>query len=155
MMLDLTDIKIIKCLQGNSRESASAIGKKIKLSVSAVLGRIQRLESKGVIKRYTVSLDRNLIGKDVMAFISVRMEHPKYNSYLLNGVKDMSEIVECHYITGVDDYLLRVLVGSTVQLTELLDKLKGLQGVATIKTMVVLATEKDAPIYLSETDISD
>ena len=151
-MLDPTDIKIIKCLQENSRESASAIGKKIKLSVSAVLGRIQRLESKGVIKHYTISLERNLIGKDVMAFISVRMEHPKCDSYLLAGVKTMPEVVECHYITGAEDYLLRIIVRSTVQLTELLEKLKELQGVATIKTMVVLSTEKDVPVYLSETE---
>ena len=49
-MLDSVDKKILACLSENSRMNASAIGTKVNMSVSAVIERIKRLESTGIIK---------------------------------------------------------------------------------------------------------
>ena len=74
--MDNIDIKILNLLKQNARMSASEIGEKINLSVSAVLERIKKLEKSGIIKQYTLILDPKLINKDVSAFISIGLDHP-------------------------------------------------------------------------------
>ena len=57
------------------------------MSVSAVIERIKKLEANGIIKQYTVVLDSKKLGMDITAFISVSMEHPKYNNNFNEFVK--------------------------------------------------------------------
>ena len=149
-MLDPIDIRLLKCLQENSRQSASAIGEMIKFSVSAVIERIRKLETMGVIRQYTVILDGKKIGKGVTAFISVRMDHPKYNDSFIEGIRELPDVMECHYIAGDYDYLLKVTAASTDQLTALLGMIKAIRGVSLTKTMIVLATEKNSLIPLPD-----
>ncbi len=58
----------------------SAISQKVNLSVTAVIDRIKKLEKTGIIKQYTVVINPEKIGKDITAFISVSLEHPKNNN---------------------------------------------------------------------------
>ena len=81
--MDSIDVKILGCLKENARQNASAIGEYVNMSVSAVIERIKKLENSGVIQQYTLLLDTKKIGKDISAFISVSLEHPKYNEGLL------------------------------------------------------------------------
>lgn len=149
-VLDPIDIKLLRCLQENARQSASAIGEKVKLSVSAVIERIRKLEAIGVIMQYTVILNGKQIGKGVTAFISVRMDHPKFNDSFIDGIRRLSGVMECHYIAGDYDYLLKVAADSTEELTQLLGMIKAIQGVSLTKTMIVLSTEKNSLIPLPE-----
>ena len=100
--MDNIDIKILNLLKQNARMSASEIGEKINLSVSAVLERIKKLEKSGIIKQYTLILDPKLINKDVSAFISIGLDHPKYNESFIESVLDHKQIVECHYYGDSD-----------------------------------------------------
>jgi len=141
--MDNTDIRILSCLKGNSRLNASAIGEKINMSVSAVIERIRKMEHAGIIKQYTVVLDTQQIGKYTCAFISVSLEHPKYNEDFSHKVKGHEQIVECHYITGDFDFLLKVITNSTQSLEEVLNDIKSIPGVSLTKTLVVLSTVKN------------
>ncbi|MEE0639137.1 MAG: winged helix-turn-helix transcriptional regulator [Acutalibacteraceae bacterium] len=85
--MDKIDVKIIECLKKNARENASVIGSQVNMSVSAVIERIKKLEANGIIKQYTVVLDSKKLGMDITAFISVSMEHPKYNNNFNEFVK--------------------------------------------------------------------
>lgn len=141
--MDAIDIKILNCLKANSRENASTIGEKVNMSVSAVIERIKKMESSGIIKQYTVILDSKTVGKTVLAFISVGIEHPKYNQNFTDFVKQHSEILECNYITGDFDFLLKVNTGSTQQLERILNDIKSVHGVSLTKTLIVLSTVKN------------
>ena len=105
MQMDSIDYQIFKCLKENSRENATAIGAKIKLSTSAVIERIRKLEAAKIIKQYTTVIDHEKIGKDITAFISVRLEHPKYNDGFNQMIMNNDNIIECHYIAGDFDFL--------------------------------------------------
>lgn len=141
--MDITDIKILEFLRENSRMNASLIGEKINLSVSAVIERIKKLEASGIIKQYTTILDTKLLGKDTTAFISVRLETPKCNERFIDIVTKHPEIVECHYLTGDFDYLLKVITASTESLGLVLNQIKSIDGVLLTKTVVVLSTVKN------------
>jgi len=142
-LMDTTDIKILNYLQENSRENASGISEKVNMSVSAVIERIKKLESSGIIKQYTVIIDPKKTGKDVMAFISVSIEHPKYNDCFTDFVRQNENIIECNYITGDFDFLLKVCVSSTGTLEKVLNEIKSVQGVSLTRTLIVLSTIKN------------
>ena len=73
--MDKIDYEILSCLKENARENATNIGAKINLSTSAVIERIKKFEASGLIKQYTIVLDQQTLGGELMAFISVRLEH--------------------------------------------------------------------------------
>jgi len=140
--MDQTDLKILKCLKENARQNASSIGEQINLSVSAVIERIRKLEASGVIRQYTLLVDTHQIGKDLSAYISVSLEHPKFNESFIQAVRENPSIPECSYITGDFDYLLKIITSSTQGLEHVLSEIKSIQGVSATKTLVVLSTVK-------------
>ena len=141
--MDSIDVKILGCLKENARQNASAIGEYVNMSVSAVIERIKKLENSGVIQQYTLLLDTKKIGKDISAFISVSLEHPKFTEGFIENVKQNPQVTECHYITGDFDFLLKVITGSTQELEAVLNEIKCIHGVSLTKTLVVLSTMKN------------
>ena len=141
--MDSIDVKIIECLKANSRENASVIGSKVNMSVSAVIERIKKLEASGIIKQYSLVLDKEKLGLDLAAFISVSMEHPKYNDDFINFISRNPQIVECHYITGDFDFILKICTTSGKGLEKLVNEIKSVRGVSLTKTLVVLSTNKE------------
>ncbi len=141
--MDTVDFKILKCLKEYSRMNATAIGEKINLSTSAVIERIKKLENDGVIAQYTIQINHEKIGKDLTAYISVSLEHPKYDSNFRDMIRLNDEIIECHYITGEYDYMLKIITYSSKSLEQLINYVKSIQGVNHTKTLVVMSTIKN------------
>lgn len=148
--MDGVDYQILKCLKENSRENATTIGTKINLSTSAVIERIKKLEASGIIKQYTAVIDHEQIGKDITAFISVRLEHPKYNDIFTEMVLKNNEIVECYYIAGDFDFMLKIITGSRKGLEGVLNYIKSIDGVSLTRTIVVLSIIKNEISLLPE-----
>lgn len=144
--MDETDRKILRCLRENARMSASAIGARVNLSVSAVIERIKKMEGNGIIRQYTALLDPACVGRDICAYISISLEHPKYIEDFSESVRQNPQIDECHYVTGDFDFLVKVATDSTRSLEAVLGEIKGIQGVSLTRTLVVLSTVKqDVP----------
>lgn len=141
--MDEIDVKILKCLRANSRENASVISEKVNMSVSAVIERIRKLEGSGLITRHTTVIDSAKAGKDVTAFISVSLEHPKFIERFHGFVNENREVLECHYITGDFDFFLKVATDNTHTLEHLLNLVKSVPGVLNTKTVVILSTVKE------------
>lgn len=141
--MDKIDVKIINALINNSRSNASEISDLVGLSVSAVIERIKKLENLGIIKKYTVILDNEVLGKDVSALIMVGLEHPKFNEGFVGAVLEHDDISECHYLAGDFDYQLKIATYNTKRLERILNDIKSIPGVSKTKTMVILSTLKN------------
>ena len=145
--MDKIDVGIIRCLTQDARMNASQIGAKVNLSVSAVIERMKKLESSGLIRRYTAVIDEHKAGFGTQALISVRLEHPKYNESFNKQMCAHPSVVECFYLTGDFDYMARVTVSSGEELTKVLNDIKQIPGVSLTRTYVVLETVKqDTPV---------
>ena len=140
--MDHIDTRILRCLTQDARMNASQISAKVNLSVSAVIERMKKLESSGLIRGYTAVIDERLAGYDVQALISVRLEHPKFNQSFAQQMCNHSRVMECYYITGDFDYVARVSACSTEELTEVLNDIKKIPGVSLTRTYVVLENIK-------------
>jgi Lrp/AsnC family leucine-responsive transcriptional regulator len=148
--MDKTDFRILKCLKENSRENATTIGAKINLSTSAVIERIKKMEAAGIIRQYTTIIDKEKISNVITAFISVRLEHPKFNESFNEKVLSNNNIIECHYIAGDFDYMLKTITESGKGLESILNYIKSIEGVSLTRTLVVLSTLKNEISLLPE-----
>lgn len=140
--MDLIDYEILCCLKENSRENATNIGAKINLSTSAVIERIKKMESSGLIEKYTTIINQNILGRELMAFIHVSLEHPKYYDNFVKIINENNSIAECYYIAGDFDFLLKVVTYTGNTLEEVLKSIKFISGVSMTRTSVILSTNK-------------
>lgn len=141
--MDKIDVKIINALINNSRCNASEISEMVGLSVSAVIERIKKLENSGLIKKYTVVLNNEMLGRDVSAIIMVSLEHPKFNEGFVSAMIEHDDITECHYLAGDFDYMLKISTYNTQKLERILNDIKSIPGVSKTKTIVILSTLKN------------
>ena len=140
--MDAIDLSILRCLKENSRQTASMISQTINLSVSAVIERIRKMESKGMIQKYTVMLDEKQMGNDLTVFISVSLEHSKYSPEFAQAALEHGHVAECYCIAGDVDYLLKIVTSSSHDLEVIHREIKGMPGVSRTKTQYVLSTVK-------------
>ena len=141
--MDKIDYEILSCLKENARENATNIGAKINLSTSAVIERIKKFEASGLIKQYTIVLDQHTLGGDLMAFISVRLEHPKYYENFVELINSHNSIAECYYIAGDFDFIIKIITKNAQSLEDILNYIKSIEGVSLTRTSVVLSTNKN------------
>ncbi len=144
--LDEIDLQLIELLQSNARIKRSELAEKVNLTVPAISERINKLEEKKLIKRYTAQIDFKKAGYDVTAFIFVFMESSKYYQSFTQKALNEPEILECHSITGEGSHILKVVTENTSTLEKILSKIQAWPGVTGTKTNVVLSTIKDFQI---------
>lgn len=142
LKMDVIDVKILEVLQDNSRVSISELSKKVNLSLSAVSERLKKLENSRVINKYTAILEPKLLGKDLSVVISIGLESTAQLENFMAFVQDEPEILECHYITGEYDYLLKVTTTNTQSLEKIMNRIKSFEGIKRTQTNVILSTTK-------------
>lgn len=143
--LDRTDIRLLALLQQQGRASNADIAAQVRLSPSACLRRIQRLEAGGVIEGYGARVVPQAVGLGLQAFVRVQLEkHGQAGiAHFAAAVQDWDEVVACHALTGDMDYLLHVMVRDLEHFSAfLLDRLLDAAGVADVNSSFVLRTVK-------------
>ena len=95
--LDNIDISILNVLQNNSRISNAELSAKVNLSQTPCLRRLRNLEESGLIERYTIRLNHQMIGAIVSAFVFVKVnKNTSANaSDFESAVADLYEVTEC------------------------------------------------------------
>jgi Lrp/AsnC family leucine-responsive transcriptional regulator len=143
--LDATDRRILALVQKDASLAQAEIARRVGLSTAAVHERLKKLESAGVIRRWTAVVDPAAVGAQVCAFVEVFFEHPRFEKGFIERVKKLDAVQECHHITGEFSLLLKVRVADMPALqTLLLEQLSGHEGVRQTRTVMVLSTVKEA-----------
>ena len=108
--LDKTDLQLLKILQENGRISIKELAQRVHLSPTPVFDRVRRLESTGVIERYTTVLNAAKLGQGFLVFCSVKLRRMGKDIAhdFVERVKDIPEVAECYNISGEFDYLLKI-----------------------------------------------
>lgn len=150
--MDSIDYEILSCLKENARMTSSEIGKRINLSVSAVIERLKKLESSNVIEKYTVALNQKKLGNDLIAIMEVGLEHPKYYDSFVEMVQSNPNIQSCYYITGEFDFILKIITDSSDSLDMIHRRIKSLEGVHNTETHFVLKALKCDPSVIPTLD---
>lgn len=144
MNLDELDSKILQALMQDGRTTWSDLAQSCGVSSPAIADRVRRLENRGIISGYAVTVSPSLVGYDITAFISVSLERPEHRQPFLQYIQTTDEVQECHHIAGEGDYLLKVRCPKIADLERILsDDIKGLEGIVQTRTSIVLSTVKE------------
>jgi Lrp/AsnC family leucine-responsive transcriptional regulator len=151
-MIDDIDRKILSLLQVNSRSSNAELARNVGLTVSSVHERVKKLEHKGVITGYTITVNPELLGKPLLAFIrlTVEVDLEKDMAGLRRKFSDVCveepDILECHHVAGEDCYVLKVRATGPKQLEELLNMVRRETRSIRSVTSIVLSTRKESSV---------
>ena len=135
MYKDNIDEKIINYLKEDSRESFVDIGKKLKLSESAVRRRVKNLVSSGAIKKFTLELgEENTTSAIVLVSVDSATDTAKVSLKLakLEGVKTVYEI------TGQYDITTIISAPNITEINSTIDALRKITGVIDTNTVIIL-----------------
>jgi len=143
--IDDLDRRLLSHLQGDARASTAALARRFKLSAPGLQKRLDKLEQKGVINRYATLVNRQAVGLDLLCFVHVMLAHHRPNSVkrFPSRIEKMAEVLECHFLTGEFDYLMKVVVSNHDHLEKFLfEKLMKVDGVDRIRTSIVVKEVK-------------
>lgn len=142
---DEIDLKILSQLLKNSQQSIKLIAQTVGLSVTPVYERIKRLEQRGIIKNYSINLDREKLGWELTVFCNVSLQTHTKNliEQFEEAVKKMTEVIEVYHISGDFDYMLKVVCKDNKQYHDfLIQKLSKLNMVAKVQSNFVMLEVK-------------
>ncbi len=143
--MDRTDYQILNLLQADSRTTLKSIGDRVGLTAPAVSERIRRMEEKGVIKRFSISVDRTLLDSNLTGFILIAIFPEKYSQFC-RFCEDTSAITAHHHLVGKLNALLRFAVKDTHELDELLAAIKQYGDSQTSVELGAYFEQKDVPL---------
>lgn len=143
-------VKILQLLQHDAHLNNKEIADKLGKSVTPVYERIKKLESSGIIEKYVALLNKNLIGKSLIAFINVQLkEHSQVvlKSFEKEVVKFI-EVMECYQLTGASDFLVKVAITDMPEYNHfLMSKLATLPNIHTVQSFFILSEGKRETAY--------
>jgi Lrp/AsnC family transcriptional regulator, leucine-responsive regulatory protein len=143
--LDDLDRQLLASLQKDARRSSAELARELKLSGPGIQKRLRKLEDRGVIRGYATVVDREAVGLDLLCFIHIMLAHHRPDSIkrFPDRIRKMPEVLECHFLTGEFDYLLKVVVADHEELEKFLfERLMKVSGVDRTRTSIVVKEVK-------------
>lgn len=120
--IDRIDRRIIEILSENARISLAELARLLDLSAPTISERIKRLEETGVIENFTVTVNYEVLGIPVAAWLRIR-PMPGELRRVADIIQSLPEIVQCDRITGGDCFIALAHVETQSELEALIDKL--------------------------------
>jgi DNA-binding Lrp family transcriptional regulator len=147
---DAIDIRILKMLQADAKQSTKKIAENLGMSKTPVYERIRKLEQDEVIKNYVAVLNNDKVEPNMVVFCSVSLEGQKIE--MLNefrkAIDELLEVMECYLMGGANDFLLKVIVKDLNEYHKFSSgKLAALPHVSQIKSTFVLDQVKKSSVY--------
>lgn len=106
--LDSLDKKILRLIAEDARMPFLEVARVCNVSGAAIHQRIQKLSNQGVLKGSKFNIDPEKIGYETCAFIGINLKHPENFDEVVEKLKRIPEIVECHYTTGDYDMFIKI-----------------------------------------------
>lgn len=144
--IDEIDTTLLDILQYNARTTQAELAKAVGLAPSAVLERLRKLESKGIIRDYVALIDPHVVERGLLAFVAVRSTEHGPEMPLAVELSRIPEVLEVHHVAGDDCYLLKVRARDAEHLGQLLrQQISAAPTVTSTRTTIVLETVKEDP----------
>ena len=137
MRKDKTDDKIIGFLRDDARESFVEIGKKLKLSESAIRRRVKNLVDNGVIEKFTIEMGET---NTTSAIVLISVDSATDTSKVSTKLTKLEDVKTVYEITGQYDISVIIRSGNIAEINICIDELRKIQGVIDTNTVIILRT---------------
>ena len=106
--LDALDYKILKMLSENARRPYLEIARECGVSGAAIHQRVQKLYGMDVLKGAVTVINPSSLGYDTCAYVGLLLKKPSKSDMIMEAIRKIPEVVECHYTTGQYDMFLKI-----------------------------------------------
>ncbi|MBK5203115.1 MAG: Lrp/AsnC ligand binding domain-containing protein [Prolixibacteraceae bacterium] len=137
--LDELDEKILCIITKNARTPFLEVARECGVSGAAIHQRVQRLLNLGVISGSEFVVDPLKMGYNTCAYIGVTLGRAKDHKQVAESLKNIPEVVECHYTTGPFTMIVKVVAKNNNHLKNIIDdELQEIEGISQTQTFVSL-----------------
>jgi Lrp/AsnC family transcriptional regulator for asnA, asnC and gidA len=136
-LLDDVDAKIIEILKKNSRTPFTEVASMLGVSDATIHQRLKKLKDEGVLLRYTVEINEDLLAKKIHGFalINVNLGHLEEVISKLTLNNSVNKIYETH---GMNDLIVLLDAGNLDELRELIIEIRQIENISSIKITTIL-----------------
>ncbi len=146
--LDALDKKILELIIADARIPFLEVARACNVSGAAIHQRIQKLTSLGILKGSQFNIDPEKIGYETCAYIGLYLKDPEKFDDVVEELKKIPEVVECHYTTGGYDMFIKIYAYNNHHLlTVIHDKLQPL-GLSRSETIISFNEAINRPITI-------
>lgn len=146
--LDSLDEQILRLIASNARIPFLEVARACNVSGAAIHQRIQKLTNLGILKGSEYVIDPEKIGYETCAYIGLYLKDPEQFDSVTEALKNIPEVVECHFTTGQYDMFIKIYAKNNHHLLSIIhDKLQPL-GLARSETIISFneAIKRQMPI---------
>ena len=134
--LDSLDSKILSMLANNARKPFLEIARECDVSGAAIHQRIQKLTAIGVVQGSEMLIDPAAVGYETCAYIGFFLKDPSQFNNVVEELKKIPEVVECHFTTGQYDMFIKIYARNNDPLLQIIhNKLQHL-GLARTESLI-------------------
>ncbi len=151
--IDNLDKKILSILSKNARIPFKDVAAECGVSRAAIHQRVQHLINGGVITGSRFDVNPKSIGYSTCTYVGLNLERGSMYKDVVKQLKEIPEIVECHFTTGSYTMLLKVYARDNEQLMDLLNnKMQMIPGVVSTETLISLdqSIKREIPVHLED-----
>lgn len=153
--LDSLDKQILKLIADDARIPFLEVARDCNVSGAAIHQRIQKLTSMGILKGSQFIIDPEKIGYETCAYIGLNLKNPETFDDVVAHLKEIPEVVECHYTTGDYDLFIKIYAKNNHHLLTIIhDRLQPL-GLARSETIISFFSAIERQLPISDTTLSD
>jgi Lrp/AsnC family transcriptional regulator for asnA, asnC and gidA len=139
--LDDLDRKILGLIINDARKPFLEVARECNVSGAAIHQRIQKLIGAGVIKGSEFVIDSIKVGYETCAYMGLYLQSPGQFPGVIEALKQIPEVVECHYTTGQYDLFIKIYAKNNQHLLSIIHhKLQPL-GLARTETLISFQEE--------------
>ena len=151
VVVDGIDRKILRFLIKNARMPFLEIARECGVSGAAIHQRIRKLEDAGVIMGSRLEVDPKKLGFDVCAFISIRISDNSLQMQTVEKLKHIPEIVECHFITGTYNVMVKLYcVDNDHLMSTIFNGILSIPGISSTQTYISLNEPFSRQVYIEK-----
>jgi Lrp/AsnC family transcriptional regulator, regulator for asnA, asnC and gidA len=137
--IDQLDEKILKLITKNARIPFLEVARECGVSGAAIHQRVQRLLNMGVVTGSEFIVNPQKLGYNTCAYMGIYLEKTKYHRQVVAAMREIPEIVECHYTTGQYAIFIKIQTKTNKHLKKLIDEeLQAIEGIARTETFMSL-----------------
>lgn len=134
--LDSLDKKILRMIAEDARVAFLEVARACNVSGAAIHQRIQKLTNLGILKGSQFIIDPEKIGYETCAYIGLNLKDPSGFDNVVEELRKIPEVVECHYTTGDYDMFIKIYALNNHHLLNIIhDKLQPL-GLSRSETII-------------------
>jgi Lrp/AsnC family transcriptional regulator, leucine-responsive regulatory protein len=144
IVLDKTDLSILRLMQENARISNADMARELNMAPSGVLERVKKLEQKKVIMQYTTRLNPAPLHQKLLAFMFLKAADGMGCTTTGKALAKIPQVQEVHNIAGEDCYLVKIRTEDSASLMELMrHQFSKIPNILSTRTTIVLETVKE------------